>query len=371
MAMRMLPLWKNPRSENLWLRRRVPAAVAAFMGKKEIKFSLGTSDPRLAEIRCAEENAKLERMWHEHLRGRTYTVLSQRQISALAGEFYREMVAAHQDNPGTPHRWEALLREDARRRKRPLSLMARDVHLRFAFGAEVGAFLDSRGLRLSGETLDGFVMAYLDAKEQAAQQLLRNAGGNYKDDPDADRFGSPDVLANGGKVSALDMFDRYAAEAGLSQKTRSAWRAKVAKLIAFVGHDDLARLTARDVLRWKDSLVKKTKKVEGRDVPAFDPKTIRNGYLAAVKATLNYAIQQHELTVNVAKGVTVRVKKKKKQREKGFTADEAHLILNATRLSAPRNMSAEHAAARRWVPWISAYTGARVNEVKRAMIWSR
>jgi len=57
MAMRMLPLWKNPRSTNFWLRRRVPAA---FMGKKEIKLSLNTSDPKLAEIRCAEENAKLE-----------------------------------------------------------------------------------------------------------------------------------------------------------------------------------------------------------------------------------------------------------------------------------------------------------------------
>ncbi len=30
------------------------------MGKKEIKLSLNTSDPKLAEIRCAEENAKLE-----------------------------------------------------------------------------------------------------------------------------------------------------------------------------------------------------------------------------------------------------------------------------------------------------------------------
>lgn len=47
----MLPLWKNPRSENLWLRRRISAEVVAFMGRSEIKFSLGTSDPELARIR--------------------------------------------------------------------------------------------------------------------------------------------------------------------------------------------------------------------------------------------------------------------------------------------------------------------------------
>jgi hypothetical protein len=49
-----------------------------------------------------EENVKLERTWHEHVHGKTYTKLSQRQIVALAGEFYREMVAVHRDNPGTP-----------------------------------------------------------------------------------------------------------------------------------------------------------------------------------------------------------------------------------------------------------------------------
>jgi len=86
MAMRMLTPWKNPRSENLWFRRRVPANLVAFMGRREIKFSLGTSDSELAKLRCQEENVKLERMWHEHLNGRTYTVLSQRQISALAGK---------------------------------------------------------------------------------------------------------------------------------------------------------------------------------------------------------------------------------------------------------------------------------------------
>jgi hypothetical protein len=40
MAMRMLTPWKNPRSENLWFRRRVPAKLVAFMGRREIKFSL-------------------------------------------------------------------------------------------------------------------------------------------------------------------------------------------------------------------------------------------------------------------------------------------------------------------------------------------
>jgi hypothetical protein len=35
MAMRMLTPWKNPRSENLWFRRRVPSGLVGFMGRRE------------------------------------------------------------------------------------------------------------------------------------------------------------------------------------------------------------------------------------------------------------------------------------------------------------------------------------------------
>src|SRR5882724_4977989 len=358
MALRMLTPWKNPRSENLWFRRRVPPGLVSFMGRREIKFSLGTSDPKLAQIRCLEENLKIERMWHEHVHGREYTVLSQRQIVALAGEFYREMVKTHQENPGKPHDWEAVLQRDSARKKRPFSFVPRNVHVRFAFGSEVNAFLEKRGMRLFGETLDGFAMAYLDAKEQAAKYLMQNAGGDYRPDPDAERFPAAEILTTKAKVPAIEMFDRYAGEAGLSPKTYTAWKAKILALIEYVEHDDLALLTTKNVIKWKDDLL-----AEKADGSKLDPKTVRNGYLAALKATLNYAVQQQDLPENVAKGVTVRVKKKKKQREKGFTGDEARLILKATFLPPPRNLSAENAAARRWVPWICAYTGARVNEV--------
>jgi hypothetical protein len=117
--------WKNPRSENLWFRRRVPANLVAFMGKRKIKFSLGTADPELARIRFQEENAKLERMWHEHLNGRRSVELSQCQISALAAEFCREMVASHRDNPGKPLDWEWVLKRDRERIAKRFPLLGR------------------------------------------------------------------------------------------------------------------------------------------------------------------------------------------------------------------------------------------------------
>ena len=106
----------------------------------------------LAKLRCQEENVKLERMWHELLNGRTYTVLSQRQISALAGELYRETVAAHRENPGRPFEWEAELERLEKRRKRRITLVPLNYHLRTAFGEEVNAFLEKREFDFSEPT---------------------------------------------------------------------------------------------------------------------------------------------------------------------------------------------------------------------------
>jgi hypothetical protein len=49
------------------------------------------------------------------------------------------------------------------------------------------------------------------------------------------------------------------------------------------------------------------------------------------------------------------------EREKGFDGKET--ILSATLSKFSDNANAETAAARRWVPSICAYTGARVNEI--------
>jgi integrase len=360
LGFRMYQPWEHPRSKVWWFRRRIPARFARFGIRGEIKESLGTKDWDEAVLRCAERNLEIERKWRDLENGwhRQPDRLSHRQIVALAGVFYRSMIEAHRDNPGQPSDWEAVLRRDTARKKLPFSFVPLKARVRYAFAGEVRDFLEKHDLHLTGDTFDSFVMAYLEAKEQAAKHLMRNAARDYSKDLLADRFPGPEVLAQDGKVGALQMFERYATEAGISPKTYNAWKAKLLVLIRFVKHDDLARLTTKDVIAWKDDLL-----AEKRDGSKLDPKTVRNGYLAALKATLSYAVQQQDLTVNVAKGVTVRVKKKKKQREKGFTEDEAMLILKATLLLPPRTLSAENAAARRWVPWICAYTGARVNEV--------
>ncbi|MBN9004913.1 MAG: hypothetical protein J0H40_05815 [Rhizobiales bacterium] len=154
----------------------VPAHLITFMGKREIKFSLGTADPDLARIRFQGENAKLERLWHEHLNGRQHVMLSQRQISALAGEFYREMVAAHRDDPGHPLHWELVLKQDREKIGRRVPLIRRKIHMRMTFSSlarHVDMHVDIQSI-IQGHAGDKVASDYGDAWiETAYREIMK------------------------------------------------------------------------------------------------------------------------------------------------------------------------------------------------------
>jgi integrase len=61
--------------------------------------------------------------------------------------------------------------------------------------------------------------------------------------------------------------------------------------------------------------------------------------------------------------VTVIGPKRVELRDPGLTDTEAKKILRATLKAVPDGVSPERALAHRWVPWLCAYTGARVNEM--------
>ena len=167
--------------------------------------------------------------------------------------------------------------------------------------------------------------------------------------------------ANAPVVSLLGMFDAYAMEQRIKPATANEWRSIVGKLIAFVGHDDATALTVDDLDRWRDSLLSET----NRKGVLRDPRTVKDKYLSAVRATLNWAVEKRQLSENVATKVVVRVPRKPKLRERDFTPDEAKAILGAALRATEADIPPEAIRARRWIPWLCAYTGARVNELSQ------
>jgi integrase len=172
---------------------------------------------------------------------------------------------------------------------------------------------------------------------------------------------APIAAPAGPRVPIMPTFEAYAAEAGMTAGVRSEWRKYFERLVAFLGHDDAAQLRADDVIRWKDQLLAEPTRAGGKRSPV----TVNDKYLTSLKAMLGWAVDQRKLPDNVAKGIRARVPKQAKLRDRDFTADEARRILAASLEPASPRMAEGHRRARRWIPWLCAYTGARVNEMSQ------
>lgn len=155
------------------------------------------------------------------------------------------------------------------------------------------------------------------------------------------------------------MLDKYLKEREVAPATEKAWRRHIAHFIAFLGHDDAARVKLADVVAWKEMLLED--RSDGSKPKSV--RTVRDSYLAVVRSVFSWAAGNGKIAHNPAAGVKVGGKRKPPIRDRGFTADEARMILSAALTPPPTRLSPERKLARRWVPWICAYTGARVNEI--------
>ena len=343
--------WKNPRSKVYWFRRRVPAKYRKFGMPAEIKFRLGTTDLEEAKILCQEENLKRERQWRA-LAGVEPTQLTHLQITALAGEFYKETVAARRDEPGPPAAIERSLREHAKRRRPPIGPL--DPHLYVMFGSEARAFLQRKGIHLVGDRLHSFIRSFVEAKELAAQELLQNAKKDYTpNDKVAARF--PEYKPPNPAKKFDVLWAEFAEAKELAAATRKKWEPYFRQLIKRIGTDDMSSVTEQHLLDWRDALL--ASKASRRNV--------KFGYIAAARAFFRWAKNEKKLATNPAAEVVVAIsdKKNKKNKKVGFDHREAHIILAAALGPQNERMTEENKAARKWVPWLCAYTGARVNEI--------
>lgn len=193
-------------------------------------------------------------------------------------------------------------------------------------------------LEAAQERLDGRMVPTPPAPEPSALEGLKDAQSS--------------------DVPILATFDAYAAAQRLTPGVRNEWRSNIRKLIKYVGHDDAAELTTATLMDWRNMLLAEPVR-EGR---VREPLTVRSKYMAPIRAMLAWAVEEKMLPTNVCSGIVVRVPKKAKLRERDFTTEEARAILAATLDPPSERLSAGYSLARRWIPWLCAYTGGRVNE---------
>lgn len=323
-----------------------PIRVTGTIGT-EVKVSLRTRDPEVAKARNGIAQAQFQAFCEGVRRGPE--TLTHAQVIALSGVWYRRWVDRLRDMPGSPAVWRKWV--DLLDRAAAKGAVVREI------GPIVDEFLAEERLTVDEDSRERLCDAIHKAMKQAGRLLHRFAEGDYRPDPDADRFPewrgvrpkSAEADTPKGTLTLDDLFGRWKRESSPSASTITTWRSYIRSLKEHLGHDDVRRITKADVVAWKDALV------------AAGFASVRKGQLAAIKALFSYALQNNLITANPADGVTVRQKKKAGERMLPYDDTEVGRILALA--------DKETNPAKRWLPWLMALSGARVGEV--AQLWGQ
>ncbi|MEL6059411.1 DUF6538 domain-containing protein [Methylobacterium sp. DCY52] len=406
MALSMARPWQHPETGTFYLRQRVPQDVltrakgqrltlaigeqaAAITIGKIVQASLRTKDRAVAKIRHAEADAALKRFWSAVRNGPVS--LTQKEIVMLAGLAYRATVRALEDDrsrfilqvvetaddaglqlnggvtfesaraefvslleaQGTPAAWAHY--EDPREAPLPL--------LEAGFGLQADALLQQQGLRVDDASRALLLREIYRAMREAAGHLERNARGDFRPDPAADRypaFEAPKPAANGPKAPlsvealfALWHEKRKGAATGTKKRYASSFRS----LAAFVGERDVSTLTGDDIYAWAEHRL---------DADRVSARSINRCDIANVKAVFAWGTTRPAGSViahNPATNIRLEETRHPKVRERTFRHGEVVAILHLASNHELKPAYPKLSAARRWCPWLAAYSGARISEL--------
>ncbi|MCP1761113.1 DUF6538 domain-containing protein [Bradyrhizobium japonicum] len=336
-----------------WIRKKVPKRYRALVGKTEVWRSLKTTDRRTANARIAVASVELEREWEllalEAKRGpkAPKAGLAHQDLFAIQRETHVRIRDAHIAEPGTGFgalRWLALTeKDDDPGAEEALDHWARDVLTRELGGQPAEAQVEKLKPLLA------------EARKGAYGDVFRASNGDYKENK---KLGELPKTRTKPKVDIMEAFELYCGQprikGGLDGPTAKRWRPVIERFIEWIKHRDLARVTPQDAVRWRDYMISQ----------GIAPKAVRDVWLAAPRSVATHMLNALRLEINPFAGIKVEgVKAWKEDDERGFDPEQALTILSATVATPSHLTSAEMRAARRWVPWICAYTGARVNEI--------
>jgi integrase len=370
MVLRM-PRPEKSKSGIYYFRMRVPQHLIPLVGTDVVKRSLNTRDPREATIAHARVLQEVKARWVQLSAG--VISLTQKQAVAMSGEIYRTMVAENEDNPGDPIMREGALLEDhlqLRPDRVKVVQITKDADL-FQRTLEnlkarrndkaINAYLERHGYRVDPQSMELLRKAVGTAVMQAKEHLLKLSEGDFRPDPDSDRFPPLELIVKqatknpetetADKYSLIRVFEDYMKERKATPPTYKKWKGIIGKAALEV--PDIRDLTSDWIIDWKDRLLKS----------GLSAVSVKDGYLACLKSTCNWAKANRRISTNPVDGITVALPRKKTTREKFFTHKELKTILTATLGSPPDRCGPEMKAAYRWIPWLCAYTGARVGEI--------
>lgn len=346
---------------------------------QSIRVSLRTEDRSEAKIRQAEIAGYLEGIWRS-LRENAPISLTLRQATALAGELYRSWADGEAtertisgtmgfDGTWTPDTPAALEERRAAwaavvERWEALGAGTEPADLELHVGPLVDRLLLAKGIHaVTPETRAILLPTFWEALLDGFRLRKRNAEGDYSPDPKASRFPewqapgqTVSVSKSAPKVSLKGLVEEWWTEAkaaGRTQSTYESYRSTVGRLGDFLKHDEAAWVSVDKIIAFKNH----------RLAEGVSPKTVGDSDIAGLRSVFSWAVNNRKMAKNPTDGVKVTRPKTTRTRSKGFTDEEAKALLRQASEHVRGREAPKLAAAKRWVPWLCAYTGARVGEI--------
>lgn len=290
-------------------------------------------------------------------------MLTPQEARALAGEWYGWFVARMAANKWTKDQWRAYRDQcwtglygstDA---GPPSDDAFQHVDMDYirpfvADEAKTAQFLAAKRALLDPPSRDMFLDYVARDFFAALDLLVRRASGDFGEDQYAKRFpkAGEGTLAKPG-LTPWALFERWIAETKPAASTVNRWRAMFLKLNEDFPNADAAALLSEQIQEWAKGLISADR----------SPATVRDVWVNAGRTVFAWAIGAKLITCNPFTGWRLTVPRKISTREtKAFTEDEISTILKA---ASKVKVGSKMDAAKRWCPWIAAYTGARMGEL--------
>ena len=297
--------------------------------------------------------------------------LTRQNAYALAGRWYAWFIARHEKDIRTPGHWKALgdiLVWDVIGPHAPDEYESRpqdDPHWDWQYNAEVRtairpaiateaqttAFLIEQGISLTPDANNLFVDAVAGSLYSAFVRLENIARGNFAPDDTLASFPQYEGTAEPARrLGVKALFEAWAEAVQPATSTFDRWSA------VFNAADehfpDAVDIEFASAKPWMNGLINEERSAH----------TVATVWRTALKTVFAWGIAEKLVKSNPFRDVRISVPRKNVEREtKAFSQDEAKIILAAALTCDDRKSFDER--ARRWVPWICAYSGARAGEI--------
>lgn len=332
------------------------------------KVSLRTKDWPEAKKRFATAHAALETYWDTLRSGSTS--LSHKDTVALAGEVVATFLQVLEEEPGSPDVWKQVAKLDANAREGKSNSLAvptpstKVTDMEHRFGELADAQLARRGLIVDNESRNRLIRRIAVAMEDVSRVSFARATGDYSEIDTLKKYPNyepkpkqqPGVHDESGGVTFDEVIDEEVRRrsAGRDAKPMSSSAERKFRRAAdeFAKHRKSKRvdtLTAQQADDWKWSMLN-----EGKLSNSTIAQRLQN-LRTVVEWARRHALGNLFPSGNPLELVALPQRQGVNSADRTYRFCEAKLVLEGARRETKPEL--------RWLPWMCAYSGARIEEV--------